>query len=592
MFKLFLCRFTAAILLPFLFSCTSHDEGGNANTSAGEPEAGEWVVVHELSDVEGLNPIITNDAAARAIADRVYEKLLEQDFETTDLIPSLAKERPLISDDHLTYTFTLRDGITFSDGKPLTSADVVFSIKVIKNPLIIDAAPLRNYYNAVKNVRAIDPYTIAFEMSEPYFLAEYFLGGIYVLPKHILDPKGLSDKFTIAETNDINMVLKNPNPAMRELAEVFNMAEAKRSLSMNIGSGPYVYEEWSTGQRIVIKRNDAWWNARRDKWNPSWPEKIIYKVVNDRSSAVVAVKNQEIDFMEYVPPAKFTEEVDTAVHPRLAKYPFESNSYNYIGWNGARSVLSDKRTRKALSHLVDRTALINQIIRGLAVPVNSPVYQERPEYDKTIVPINYDPIKAKALLAEAGWNDSNGDGILDRTVNGKRENLAFTFLLNAGNEVREQIALILTQEFRKVGIDAKIKKLEWAIFLQNLRSRQFDAYIGGWVNDPIPTDPYQIWHSSQADNQGSNYVSFRNDRADWLMENNRTEFDEAKRTAYMREFQQIIFDEQPYTFLWSPLYPAVFNKRLQNVRFSFVRPGYNPTQWWVPRSQWRNAPTQ
>ncbi len=584
---------TFALVVATFAACSSDSsEGGNADAGAGTPVAGEWVVIHELSDIEGLNPIITNDAAARAICDRVFEKLLEQDFETTDLIPSLAEARPVVSDDHLKYTFTLREGATFSDGKPLTSADVVFSMKVIKNPLIIDAAPLRNYYNAVKSVSAPDSRTIVFEMSEPYFLAEYFLGGMYVLPKHIFDAKNLSDGFSIAETNDMTKATSSPNPAMKELAEWFNKAETKLSVSLNVGSGPYIFEEWSTGQRIVIKRNDKWWNAGKDKWNPAWPEKIIYKIVNDRSSAVVAVKNQEIDFMEYVPPAKFTEEIDTNVLTYLAKYPYESHSYNYIGWNGARSVLSDKRTRKALSHLVDRPALINQIVRGLAVPVNSPVYQQRPEYDNSIVSIDFNPGKAKALLAEAGWSDSNGDGILDRQRNGKREDLSFTFLLNAGNEMREQIALILTQEFRKVGIDARIKKLEWAIFLQNLRGRQFDAYIGGWVNDPIPTDPYQIWHSSQADNQGSNYVAFRNERADWLMENNRTEFDEAKRIAYMREFQQIVFDEQPYTFLWAPLYPSVRNKRLQNVRYSFVRPGYNPTQWWVPRSQWKNAPTQ
>lgn len=574
-------------------ACSSDDSsGGSDSAAAGSPVAGEWIVIHELSDIEGLNPIITNDAAARAISDRVFEKLLDQDFETTELIPSLAEARPVVSADHLTYTFTLREGITFSDGKPLTSADVVFSMKVIKNPLVIDAAPLRNYYNAVKDVRATNARTIVFEMSEPYFLAEYFLGGVYVLPKHVFDPKNLSDRYTFAETNDIDKAQSSPNPAMKELADWFNRAETKLSISLNIGSGPYIFEEWSTGQRIVIRRNNSWWNAGNDKWNPAWPEKLVYKIVNDRSSAVVAVKNQEIDFMEYVPPAKFTEEVDTTALTYLAKHPYESHSYTYIGWNGARSVLSDKRTRKALSHLVDRPALINQIMRGLAVPVNSPVYPQRPEYDNSIVPIDYNPTKAKALLVEAGWSDSNGDGILDRQRDGKRENLTFTFLLNAGNEMREQIALILTQEFRKVGIDAKIKKLEWAIFLQNLRGRQFDAYIGGWVNDPIPTDPYQIWHSSQADNQGSNYVSFRNQRADWLMENNRLEFDESKRIAYMKEFQQIIYDEQPYTFLWSPLYPAVYNKRLQNVRFSFVRPGYNPTQWWVPRSLWKNAPTQ
>jgi len=584
--------FLWSILIAVLVTGCGSDDTSQTVSGDGDAIKGEWIVLHDLSDPEGLNPVVTNDAAARTIFDRVFEKLLEQDFETTELIPALAEARPTVSDDHLSYTFRLREGITFSDGKPLTSADVVFSTKAIKNPLIIDAAPLRNYYNAVKDVRAVDKLTVVFDMTEPYFLAEYFLGGIYVLPKHVFDPKNLTDGYSISETNDLDAADKSPNSSMKEFATWFNKTEVKRDVALNVGSGPYKFEEWSTGQRVVITRNESWWNAGKDPWNPAWPEKLVFKVINDRNSAVVALKNQEIDFMENVPAAKFTEEVDTNVLQYLVKHPYETQAYTYIGWNAARSVLSDKRTRRALSHLVDRPALIKQIVRDLATPVNSPIYPTRPEYDNTLPNIDYNPAKAKQLLAEAGWSDSNGDGVLDKVVGGKREDLTFTFLLNAGNEMREQIVLILSEEFRKVGVKALVKKLEWAVFLQNLRGRQFDAYIGGWVNDPIPSDPYQIWHSSQANNQGSNYVSFRNSRADWLLDNNRIEFDEQRRMAYMKEFQQIVADEQPYTFLWAPLYPSVYNKRLQNVRYSFVRPGYNPTQWWVPKSQWRYSSAQ
>ena len=128
--------------------------------------------------------------------------------------------------------------------------------------------------------------------------------------------------------------------------------------------------------------------------------------------------------------------------------------------------------------------------------------------------------------------------------------------------------------------------------MENLKSRQFDAFIGGWVNDPIPPDPYQLWHSSQANNSGSNYTNFKNNRVDEVIELNRLEFDEDKRIALMKEFQQIVVAEQPYTFLWMPLYPSVYNKRLQNVNYSLTRPGYNPSQWWVPKSMWRLAAVQ
>lgn len=572
----------------FTVACGNPDTASQQAGASGKPERGEWVVVHELSDPEGINPMVVNDASARAIFDRVYEHLLIQDFATTDLIPQLAEARPTISDDHLTYTFVLKPNITFSDGKPLTAKDVIFSFKAVKNPLITDAAPLRNYYEDIKDVTSTDDKTIVITMSKPYFLAEYFLGNLSILAKHIQDPKGLTDKYTFAETTTLESAEKNP--AMVEFATWFNSSEMKKDPKLNIGSGPYKFDEWRTGESISLVRNTTWWAEGKDADNPSYVDKIVYKVMNDRSQAVVALKNQEVDFMEFVPTAKYVDELDTTNLDYIRKQPFSGFIYTYIGWNTQRAVLSDKLVRKALSHCVDRDALIKQVLRGLAKPVNSPVYEQREEYDTSIQPIPYNTTKAREILAQAGWKDSNGDGILDKNLNGKQTDLSFKFLLNAGNEAREQIALILVDEFKKVGIKADVQKIEWSVFLENLRTRNYDAYIGSWVNDPIPTDNFQLWHSSQANNKGSNYVGFRNKRADELMEMNRQEFDAQKRIAYMKEFQQIVVDEQPYTFLWSPQYPAAWNKRLNNVNFSLVRPGYLPTQWWVAKNNWKYAP--
>ncbi len=583
----FLLLASAALAL-ILTAC-----GGGATSDidvAGDPVAGDWIVIHQLSDPHGINPYVTSDAGASAMADRVFQKLLGQDFLTTELYPVLAEARPLVSDDHLTYTFTLKQGVKFSDGKPLTANDVVFSFKAIANPLIADAAALRNYYESVKEVVATSPTTVVITMTQPYFLAEYFLGTLWIMPKHVLDPTGLTDKYTFAETKSMDAA--QANPAMKEFAEWYGSEDVRRDPKLNIGSGAYAYEEWKTGESVTLRRNDAYWAKGKDAWNPAYADKLVYKVINDRNSAVVALKNAEIDFMEYVPPTKYTEEIDTVATPHLRKYPYQTQAYSYIGFNMARPILGDVSVRKAIALCVDREALIKQLVRGLATLVNSPIYQDRPEYDKSIPSIAYDPNAAKALLAQAGWADANGDGVLDKSINGKNTPLTLTMLINAGNELREALAVNLSEELRKIGIKMEIRKLEWSVFQENQKARQFDLYIGGWINDPIPSDPYQIWHSSQAKNRGSNYVSFMNPRADQLLEMNRVEFDEQKRMAYMKEFQQIIAREQPYVFLWSPLYPAVYNRRLQNVTFSAVRPGYNPPQWWVPAGQWKYVQAQ
>ena len=161
------------------------------------------MVVHHLSDPEGLNPFVTNDASATNIQQLVFEQPLTQDYETLELVPWLVETRPEVSEDHLEYKFKLKEGITFSDGHPVTTEDVLFSYKAIKNPLVIDAAPLRNYYIDVKDVTLVDDREYIVTMSQPYFLAEYFLGSLWVLPKHKLDPENLTDKYDISETLDI-----------------------------------------------------------------------------------------------------------------------------------------------------------------------------------------------------------------------------------------------------------------------------------------------------------------------------------------------------------------------------------------------------
>ncbi len=573
--------FPLVCMFPLLLGCGSDQRAFSLEgIDTTRPTPGDWVVIHILSDPESLNPLTANDATSQEIYTHIFESLLFQNPQTLELQPNIADSLPEISPDHLTYRFRLRRGVHFSDGHPLTSADVLFSFKAVKNPYIVEAAALRNYYDNVADVQTPDPYTVIFRMREPYFLAEYFLGGLPILPKHILDPQGLTDRYTIAETNDTAAAARNP--AVQEFATWFRAPERSRSPQYIVGSGPYVLHEWKTTEYVRLRRNERYWNGDNNPWARRYPNQIVYRVITERTSALSALKNGDIDFMPYIPPKLFDEMLDTTATPHLRKVTYAQTSYTYIGWNLRRPFFADKRVRQALSHLVNREALIRTLMLGYARPVESPIYPGRPEYDSTLKPYEYNPERARQLLAEAGWTDSNGDGVLDKVIDGRRVDFEFTFLINAGNEIRENIAVILTDEFRKVGIRARVQKLEWATFLQQIRSHQFDATILGWVADPIPSDPYQIWHSSQALNRGSNYVGFINKRVDELLEKNRREFDPQKRIAYMREFQRIIHEEQPYTFLWSPDYPAAYHRRFQNVHFYPVRPGYWANTWWVP----------
>ena len=480
--------FFAAILVVLSLSLTScgriRERVDFTGVDTTNPVRGDWFIIHELSDPQGLNPYTTSDEASQKIYRLIFESLLQQDFETLELIPLLAESLPQASPDHLSYTYRLRDGIHFADGRPLTAQDVIFSLKAVKNPLVVDAAHLRNYFEDVKDAVALDERTIQISMLRPNFLAEYYIGvDLRIIPKHIYDPRNLTDRYTFAELLDTGLITKNP--AIQEYAEWFGKPELGREKEFLIGSGPYRFDEWRTEEYIKLSRNETYWNRGNSKWTASYADKLVFKTINDRTTAVSAVKNGDIDFIEYVPPRMFEELVDTTATPYLEKNEYEKGSFLYIGWNLRRPILADKRVRQAFSHLVDVKMLINNVMLGHAIPTNTFVTRGRPEYDTTLRSYEYNPQKARQLLAEAGWKDSNGDGVLDKVINGQRRDMEFSFLLNAGNETRQNIALLLVDEFRKSGIRIRVQSLEWSVFLENLKSYQFDAFIGGWVNDPV-----------------------------------------------------------------------------------------------------------
>jgi peptide/nickel transport system substrate-binding protein len=243
--------------------------------------------------------------------------------------------------------------------------------------------------------------------------------------------------------------------------------------------------------------------------------------------------------------------------------------------------------RQAMTYLTNRKQIVDTVLFGLGEVVDSPIYFFRPEYDKTLVSYPFDPAKALALLDEAGWKDTDGDGVLDKVIDGNRVPLRFEIKINAGNTVRESVALVLMDELNKHGIAASVRQLDWTIFLNDVKNHQFDAVVLGWAMSTAEPDAYQVWHSSQAANKGSNAISYKNPRVDEILEQYRQEFDPQKRIGLYKEFQQILHDEQPYTFLHVRKTVSAVHRRFQGVE---VFPdGLKPIDWWVPLAQQKYA---
>ncbi|MEI8134885.1 MAG: ABC transporter substrate-binding protein [bacterium] len=556
------------------------------------------VVQHLLNELERLNPQNSTGADETYVEEQIFERLLRINPQTMQVdVPWLAESMPVESADHMTYDFTLRKGVKFADGKEMTGADVIFSLKALKNPLNTYSAQKRTFVDNIHSCELIDgdPYKVRFKMWKAYFLVkeQAFADAFFILPKHIWDPKNLTDQYT---WDDIASIVESGkaedidsakaahmqvNPAMREFGQWMVTPELGREAKYIQGSGPYKLSEWRTNDRIILVRNPQYTNKGNSPLGVTYPDTLIYKVITDWNAAVTTIKSKDIDVIEFLQPPYFVQ-IDTLKQPFIKKVTFPLGSFVLINWNLQNPLFKEQKVRWALAHVVDRKSIIDKVLFGLAKQTQSAIPFWRKEYNKNLPLIPYDPEMAKRILDSAGWKDHDGDGILDKVIDGKSTPFKFTFTTNAGNEVRKNVLLIIAEAMRKIGIDASVQTTEWSVLLDRQRDHKFDATYGSWQADPYETDNYQLYHSSQAKNRGSNYSGYNSPVADHLLEAIRQEFEETKRMDLQREFQKVFYEDQANCILWVPENPCVYIDRFDNVSFNAVRPGFNQA-WWKIR---------
>ncbi len=511
----------------------------NPTEDSGTPVDGDWIVSRLPVEMATLNPLLSShDAYAKTITDLIYEGLLKRDNETWEMKPNLAESYD-ISEDKLLFTFKLRKDVKFSDGVPFTSADVKFTYDILMNPAS-DSMPLRNYFENVERCETPDEYTVRFVCKQPYFKTLITLGeDLRVLPKHIFS------------TGDFNTHPNNRKP---------------------IGTGPFVFEAWDTNQQVVIARNEQYWGVKPHVL------KRQYKVITDDNAALQVLQRGELDIMGMTPDQWVSSAVNAPeFEANFNKLTYFIPSHGYIGWNTRRPVFSDKKVRQAMTMLLDRQTILATIFHGLGVEVTNCFFFDSAEYNKELTPWPFDPPRARQQLEEAGWVDADREGV--REKDGRK--FEFEFMVPSGSPETEALATVFKEELKKAGIKMNIRQLEWATFAETVQKLNFDAMIMGWQLDP-EQDPYQIWHSSQAE-QGSNYPGFKNTEVDAIIEEARKEFDMEKRAALYHRMSAIIYDEQPYTFLYCSKARVAIDKRFRNVKA--YRLGLDGREWWVPKDQ-------
>ncbi len=572
-----------ALTIIFFSGCSS-DGGSDGGKVVSKKEGDNTVVLHELSDPDFLNPFISSAANSTYIELNIFQQLLAIDFKTLELVGSLAVGRPEIKEVEegeyaggMSLAYEIRPEATWDDGTPIIAEDYIFSIKIIKNPKV-NAGSVRSYIAFIDDivVDADNPKKFTIYSKERYILAEVF-SGYYVYQPKAYDPEGLMSKFTLKEMSDPKFDA-NAHPELQQFADAFNSSKYAREVGFVQGSGPYEFKGWETGQRITLERKKDWWGDKV-KDAPQLaanPDKLVYKIQNDWTTAVTDMKDEGMDVARGVRSGDFVDLKDNARFTQLYNLHNPTQlSYDYIGFNMKNPKLNDKRVRRAIAHLVNKDQIIKVLLKGLGEPVIGPIHPTKPYYNKNLKNIEYNVDKAKELLAEAGWTDTNGNGIVDKEIDGELTEMKLEYKYNSGNDRRKNTGILLKENAKRAGIEIDVVTREWTVFLEDTKKRDFELYCAGWVQSPIPDDLTQIWHTESDHPDGDNRVGFGNAESDQVIDEIRVTLDPLKQKDLYYRIQEIIYEEQPYVFLVSPKERIVIHNRFDNAEPSVNRPGYN-----------------
>lgn len=481
------------------------------------------------------------DEFSEMINNQVIEMLAESHLESGDLVPRLAKEWT-VSKDKKTFTFKLDPKAKFSDGTPVTSADVVFTWDTIMSPKN-KTVPFQSTFASIETCKAIDPQTVQFQAKVVHFKNLEKLASIYVLPRHFFS-KGDFNK-------DFNMKL--------------------------LGSGPYTVEEVKPGERITLKRDPNYWGSVLPQNTGRYNfDKLVFKVIPEPEVAHEAFKKGDLDYHYFFLAKMWATETDGGPYKdgKITKIKAE-NLQPYatqgIAWNLRNPIFADKNVRLALSHLFNRERLIKELFYNNYVPGTGVIHRKSVYHSPKNNPIPYDPKKALSLLKSAGWTDIDNEGVLLKE--GKR----FEFELLTKNPSSHRYLTIYQEDLKKVGIKMTIRTLDWGTALKLIEEWKFDATDMARSRDTDPADFGTSWGSAEADKKGSgNFVGYKNPKVDALAEKIDLTFEKKKRIPIVQEIDHILSEDQPFTFGWE----ANFYRIAHWNKFSYPGRGYfNYSKW-------------
>lgn len=545
---------------------------------------------YATSQIKGFNMLTENASDLSSLWEYCGESLAHRMVWTDpDRWYGQLAERVEITNNHQEFTIYLKQGVKWHSPSGIdlsapryawlqgdhyfTASDVVFTFNMIINPQVQNAF-IKSYFEDFESIEAIDDYTVVVRWKQPYYNALESTLSMSILPEYIYAFDENGQRFP-EETVGLNLN-----------SHWYN----NKGL---VGTGPYRMVSYEAGSELRMERFEDYHGVR-----PAIRD-IVWLLYDDPNLTLLKLKAHEIQ-LGGLRASQYAEEIkqylDDPGQQPPADSPFWDGSidhqriprmaYYYIGWNADTPLFGDRRVRLAMTHAFDREAILENVFHDLGQIITGSAYYYSPYYNQALQPYPFDLDKAAALLAEAGWEDTDGDGLLDKDLapgdgTAQRQPFEFSLLIYANSPEYTSMADIFKDDLLSIGVKMNIDSAEWSLMQQKMDEKDFDAYTGGW-GLTWDIDPYQLWHSSEADQpKSSNRVGFRNAEADEIIETLRRTFDPNTRIELLHRFQEILHEEQPYTFFFAPDAVVCWWDEVQRVIFAKTRPESLSLPWYI-----------
>jgi len=509
-----------------------------------------------------LNPFFVSSLYEFTVVDVLYTGLFTFDMNMKWRPNEEIVESYQESDDHTEFIVKMKPGFKWHDGQPFTAHDVVYSWNEILDPKVPCAAQ-KPSVEPIKECVALDDLTVKYVQPEPLATARWNL-SFPIIPKHIFE----KDK---ANHPDLKM------------GDYYNQQSRHP-----VGNGPYRVVEWKENDKVVVERWEDYLGKK------PYFKRIVFRIIPDSNVALLSFEKEEVDCIERLSAQQFAFETNT---DSFAKVGYKARgvqwAFGYIVWNmdGSNPFFADRRVRYAMTHALNIPLFLEKVYHNLTTQSSGIYHPDSWMYNPEVKPLEYDPAKSALLLDEAGWKVDAKDGWRKKTIDGKLVVFEFTLTMPQGSPVAPKIAAMFQEDLKKLGVRMNTRIMEWSAFLEAIRTHEFQAETASWGTGTDPDQGWNLWRTEEYE-RGRNYGGYSNPRVDELFELGRKEFDPQARAKIYQEIHKLIYEDQPYTWIYNHPILSAINKRIRGLQFS-PRGIFNfdPSfeGWWVPVGQAKHA---